>query len=157
MSPHAPVTIQSLTPLAILGQSDYRVVGILILTVTGLALAIMAVAHLVGPKRKGPIKDSTYESGMDPVGDARRRFNVRFYVVAMLFLLFDVEIVFFYPWATLFPRLSVPAGATQKDWTNQMTTHGFGSGFMLMEMFVFVAILLVGYVYAWKKGAFKWN
>lgn len=96
---------------------------------------------IIGPSRAGDVKAGTYESGMVPVGDARRRFNVRFYVVAMVFLVFDVEVVFFYPWATLFaPYVQL------------------GRGQMLMvEMFIFVGILLLAYIYAWGKGVFEWD
>jgi len=96
---------------------------------------------IIGPSRTGDVKSGTYESGMLPIGDARRRFNVRFYVVAMIFLVFDVEVVFFYPWATLFaPYVQI------------------GRGQMLMiEMFIFVGILLLAYIYAWGKGVFRWD
>jgi NADH-quinone oxidoreductase subunit A len=114
----------------------------------------MVATHVIGPRRRGTIKESTYESGVDPIGDARRRFNVRFYIVAMLFLLFHVEIVFFYPWATLFPRLR---SAEYADWAATMTAAGFGPGFFLLEMALFMAILLVGYVYAWRRGVFRWD
>ncbi len=103
----------------------------------------LLMSALVGPNRTGPGKAMAYESGMVPVGDARRRFNVRFYLVAMIFLVFDVEIVFFYPWAVLFPDAVV-----------QNTP---GSGVLLVEMLVFVAILLVAYLYAWGKGVFRWD
>ena len=96
---------------------------------------------IVGPSRHGDVKAGTYESGMMPIGDAHKRFNVRFYIVAMIFLVFDVEIVFFYPWATIF------AGYVQ-----------LGRGtLLLVEMGIFVAILLVAYFYAWGKGAFRWD
>jgi NADH-quinone oxidoreductase subunit A len=123
---------------------------------------------------------------MDPIGDARKRFNVRFYIVAMLFLLFDVEIVFFYPWATLFPRLNMGPDLTEQPTAAQlsqagfesmpqtaadyhkagyehyasvfdMSTAGFEGAFLLIEMLIFIGILLVGYIYAWRKGAFQWN
>lgn len=139
--------------------SNYAIVALLILVAAAVAGGILLLSHLVGPRRRGPIKDSVYESGMVPVGTARRRFHVRFYIVAMLFLLFDVEIVFFYPWASLFPRLNDAEveGATHADWAGQMLAAGFGSGFFLTEMLIFIAVLLVGYVYAWRKGVFRWD
>ena len=143
--------------LLLADASAYAIIGILILVLIVAAVAILILTHLVGPRRKGPIKDSTYESGMDPIGDTRKRFNVRFYIVAMLFLLFDVEIVFFYPWAVLFPRLTADQGGEQYATVAAMVQNGFGSGFLLIEMFIFIGILLVGYVYAWRKGAFQWN
>ena len=139
--------------------SNYAIVALLIMVVAAVAGGILLLSHLVGPKRRGPIKDSVYESGMVPVGTARRRFHIRFYIVAMLFLLFDVEIVFFYPWAALFPRLNDAEveGAAHADWAGQMLAGGFGSGFFLIEMLIFIAVLLVGYVYAWRKGVFRWD
>jgi NADH-quinone oxidoreductase subunit A len=110
----------------------------------GFAFANIALSLFVGPKRTGPGKETTYESGMIPIGDARKRFNVRFYIVAMIFLVFDVEIIFFYPWATIFAK-------HVKDGTSD-------EGLMLlMEMITFVVILLVAYFYAWGKGVFRWD
>lgn len=145
--------------LGALGAVEYAAIAVLLLLAGVVTLGILVASHLVGPKRKGPIKDSPYESGMQPVGDARRRFNVRFYIVAMLFLLFDVEIVFFYPWASLFPRLNEHGveGATHAAWAEELVAGGFGPGFFLVEMLIFIAILLVGYVYAWRKGVFRWQ
>src|SRR5438046_2502642 len=151
-----------LTPL-ILAQSEYAIIGILILAAIGFALLNLIGTHgadwLLKTGRRGPVKDSTYESGMVPAGDTRRRFNVRFYIVAMLFLLFDVEIVFFYPWAALFGRLNeggrVEPGDSQ--WAAAMIHAGYGRGYFLAVMMVFIAILAVGYVYAWKKDVFRWD
>ncbi|HEY1921532.1 MAG TPA: NADH-quinone oxidoreductase subunit A [Tepidisphaeraceae bacterium] len=110
----------------------------------GFAFANIALSLIVGPKRDGPGKEMTYESGMVPIGDARKRFNVRFYIVAMIFLVFDVEIVFLYPWASIFAR------HVHQDST--------GDGLiLLMEMVAFVVILLVAYFYAWGKGVFRWD
>ena len=114
----------------------------ILFTITNLVASL-----LVGPSRTGRGKETTYESGMMPIGDTRQRFNVRFYIVAMIFLVFDVEIVFMYPWATIFAPSS-QAG----------TIAGFDFGaFLLIEMFIFVAILLLAYVYAWGKGVFRWD
>jgi NADH-quinone oxidoreductase subunit A len=135
----------------ILASSGYDIIGILIITLVALATAIMIASHTIGPRRHGRIKDSTYEAGVDPIGDARQRFSVRFYIVAMLFLLFDVEIVFFYPWGVLFPRLRSDA-----TWAQPLIDSGFNAAYFLGTMLVFVAILLVGYVYAWRRGVFKW-
>jgi NADH-quinone oxidoreductase subunit A len=90
----------------------------------------------IGPKRPSEEKLSTYESGMEPVKTARERFSVKFYLVAMLFIVFDIEIVFMYPWAVKFQELGI-------------------AGFV--EMMVFIAILLVGYLYIIKKGALEWR
>jgi len=122
---------------------------VVLLLVIGLVFAIgtLTLSVIVGPSRTGPAKALTYESGMVPVGDARRRFNVRFYIVAMIFLVFDVEIIFFYPWATVFSDTVAgqsPAGAVSGT-------------VLLLEMLVFTGILLVAYLYAWGKGVFKWE
>ena len=106
----------------------------------------MLLSHMPSKwHRHGQVKDSTYESGMVPIGDARGRFNVRFYLVAMLFLLFDVELIFMYPWALAFFRSTEPAALP-----GQRT-------FLFVEMAIFVGILLVGYLYAWRKGIFRWD
>jgi NADH-quinone oxidoreductase subunit A len=107
-----------------------------------LALGVIAgivftnINRWIGPKRPTEEKLSTYESGMEPVKTARERFSVKFYLVAMLFIIFDIEIVFMYPWAVKFKELG---------------TAGF------IEMLVFIAILLVGYLYILKKGALEWR
>jgi NADH-quinone oxidoreductase subunit A len=104
----------------------------------GAAMAIMFVliSRLLSPKSTNPNKDQAYECGVLPKAEARRPLNVHYYLVAVLFVLFDLEAVFIYPWA--------------------VTLRALGSG-ALIEMFVFIAILLVGYVYAWKKGVFEWE
>jgi NADH-quinone oxidoreductase subunit A len=120
--------------------------------VTGLAAIILVVAHLFGPKRHGPVKDTPYESGMPPVMDTQRRFNIRFYIVAMLFMLFDVEVIFLWPWATAFYRAAaegVTVPLESGDWA--------GKGFLLVGMAIFFALLVFGLVYEWKRGAFQWD
>src|SRR5688500_12696307 len=119
---------------------------VVLLIVMGLVMGVGSIVAslLIGPSRTGPGKATTYESGMMPIGDTRRRFNVRFYIVAMIFLVIDVEIVFFYPWAAIF------APVVRTGTPEQSTT-------LLIEMLVFVAILLVAYVYAWGKGVFRWD
>jgi len=134
--------------------SPFAPVLILIVLVATLAGAIMILAHGIGPRRHGPVKDGTYESAMPVIADARRRFHVKFYLVAMLFLLFDVEVVFLWPWALLLRDTASPAPAT---FAQRIIDDGFGREFFLGEMAIFAAILLVGYVYAWRKGVFKWN
>ena len=109
----------------------------------GFAVTNVAVSILIGPKRSGKVKETTYESGMVPIGDTRRRFNVRFYIVAMIFLVIDVDIIFFYPWATIFA-----------PYVQKMPDK---SGALLIEMIVFVGLLLLAYVYAWGKGVFRWD
>ena len=100
------------------------------------ASAIVTLSWLIGQRRPTRAKMSPYECGMTPVGDARERFSVKFYMVAMLFILFDVEAVFLYPWAIILRDLKM---------------------FGFWEMLVYIAIVLVGFFYAWKKGVFDWN
>jgi NADH-quinone oxidoreductase subunit A len=107
-----------------------------ILLAGGIATAIISLSWLIGERKPTRAKLSPYESGMTPVGDARGRFTVKFYLVAMLFILFDVEAVFLYPWAVIVHDLK----------------H-FGLG----EMFVYIGIVLVGFFYVWKKGVLDWG
>ncbi len=118
-------------------RTAWAPIALLIVMAIVFAVGTLILSAWVGPRRNGPGKDVVYESGMIPTGDAHRRFNVRFYMVAMIFLIFDVEIVLFYPWATIFPTLRTPL--------------------LLVEMLLFVLILLVAYFYAWGKGVFKWE
>src|SRR5436305_6328328 len=124
-------------------RSSWLPVTLLILIAIGFAVVNVAASLIIGPGRTGKGKEQTYESGMVPIGDARRRFNVRFYIVAMIFLVFDVEIVFFYPWATLFSHEVIRQTAL--------------APVMLISMGLFVVILLIAYFYAWGKGVFRWD
>ena len=130
-------------------RSHWLPVFFLLLIALGFAAVNIVASVIIGPSKTGPGKESTYESGMVPIGDARRRFNVRFYLVAMIFLVFDVEIVFFYPWATLFPVAVNQSGSA--------ATAPSLAATLLISMLVFVAILLVAYFYAWGKGVFRWD
>ena len=136
--------------------SDYGIVVILILAVIAIAGVILLLTYLIGPKRGGEIKQSVYESGVDPPGDARRPFNVRFYLVAVLFLIFDVEIIFLYPWAVLFPRLRAAEGADQQ-WAAGLAEAGFSPMFFAVGIGIFFALLTIGFIYEWRKGVFKWD
>jgi NADH-quinone oxidoreductase subunit A len=118
---------------------DYIPVLIMMLVATGIGAAVLLLSHFAGPHVRGKRKDMPFECGVPPVGDARQRFSVRFYLVAILFLLFDVEAIFFFPWAVVYKKyLAINA-------------------FILVEMAVFVAILLVGYFYVLGKGALEWE
>jgi NADH-quinone oxidoreductase subunit A len=139
-------------------RNSWEPIVLLLIMGIGFAVTTITLSVLVGPSRTGPVKEGTYESGMVPIGDARQRFNVRFYIVAMIFLVFDVEIVFLYPWATIFApalqgqiNLNNPGGAAVPA-----SISGSG-GALLVEMFVFIAILLLAYFYAWGKGVFRWD
>lgn len=136
--------------------SDYAIVVILVLAVMAIAGIILALTYLIGPKRTGAVKQSVYESGVDPTGDARRRFNVRFYLVAVLFLIFDVEIVFLYPWAVLFPRLDAADGA-DRQWAADLAAAGFTPAFFAVGIGLFFLMLTIGFIYEWRKGVFRWD
>lgn len=138
------------------GLGDYAAVVILVVTVMAIAAVIMALTYLVGPKRRGNVKQSVYESGVNPVGDARRRFNVRFYLVAVLFLIFDVEVVFLYPWAVIFPRLRAVEG-TDGPRLAALAEQGFTPAFFAVGIGVFFLLLTVGFLYEWRKGVFRWD
>lgn len=115
---------------------QYYPVFVLAILAVGLVAIILTLPGLIGPRRSSPGKYVPYESGIRPVTPGRQRFHVRFSMIAMLFILFDIEVVFFYPWAVNFRELRV---------------------FGLIEMLVFIAILLVGYLYVWRRGAFRWE
>jgi len=112
-----------------------RVLIFMIIGALFVAIGLL-VAWLLRPNRPYPSKLTTYECGESPLGDTRVRFNIRFYVVALIFLIFDVEVVFLFPWATVYKNLG---------W------------FAFVEMLVFLAILLVGYAYVWRKGDLDWD
>ena len=117
------------------------------------AVGITLLSHLITRGRPNPIKDQPYESGIPPLGDARERFSVKFYMVAMLFIVFDIETVFMLPWGVWFQRLSCAGPLLAGDLCQRSSISFFGVG----EMAVFIFILLVGYVYVWKKGALQWD
>ena len=107
--------------------------------------AIIA-SHILGPHKRTAVKLMPYESGMDPIGDARQQFDIKFYLIAILFLVFDVELLFLYPWAVIAYREGADA-----VWRSE-----FGR-LVFWEILVFIASLAVAYVYAWRKGVFNWR
>jgi NADH-quinone oxidoreductase subunit A len=124
---------------------QYIPVGLLMLIAILFAAASLALPPLLGKKRThDPVKDSAYECGMPAMTEAHTRFSVKFYLIAMLFILFDIEVVFFLGWAAVFRDLIKPAA------------QGGIGGEMLLGALVFLAILEVGHIYAWKKGALDW-
>jgi NADH-quinone oxidoreductase subunit A len=102
----------------------------------GLAAVLIGASTILGKRARSPLKDTPYESGMAPVGSARERFSVKFYLVGMIFILFDIEAVFLYPWVVVYRDLKM---------------------FGFLEMLVFVLLVLVGFFYVWKKGALDWS
>lgn len=123
----------------------YTALGLLILMALIFAVANLVFTHLLGPQRQGGVKGIVYESGVNPLGTARRRFNIRFYLVAMTFLLFDVEIVFLYPWAVTFPNLRAVPGEPALE------------PIFLMRMLFFILTSIIAFVYAWRKGVFRYD
>jgi len=115
---------------------SYLPILVLIAIALAFALGSVIMSRLVGQKKPSAVKLAPYECGMPPVGTAHDRFSIKFYIIAMLFILFDIEAVFLYPWAVEFKKLGM---------------------FGFIEMGVFIAILLVGYIYVWKKGALEWE
>ena len=114
----------------------YLPILVLVIIAVCFGMGSLVFSTLIGQKKPSKIKLAPYECGCEPVGSARERFSIKFYLIAMLFILFDIEAVFLYPWSVIFKRLGM---------------------FGLMEMGVFIAILFVGYVYVWKKGALEWE
>jgi NADH-quinone oxidoreductase subunit A len=134
--------ILRLLTLATFDISSYLPVALLIVMAIIFVVVNLIGTHILGPKRHGEQKDIPYESGMNPVGTARKRFNVRFYILAMTFLVFDVEIIFLYPWAVTFTQLHTPSPE---------------SSLFLGRIMFFIATSILAYVYAWRKGVFRWD
>jgi len=122
--------------------SAYLPIGILVLMAIGFGVANLGVSRLIGPNVQGATKGIAYESGMNPIGAARKRFNIRFYMVAMTFLVFDVEIIFLYPWAVTF---------------TQLAPRSPEAGLFLGRILFFMGASVVAYVYAYRKGVFRWD
>ncbi len=122
-------------------MKEYIPILIVFIFVAGFAVTNIILSHVLGKRKNTRAKLMPYECGMDPVGSAHQRFSVKFYLIAMLFILFDIEAVFLLPWAVVFKTLS----------------RTLSRPFVFFEMMIFVAVLLVGYVYVWKKGLFEWN
>jgi NADH-quinone oxidoreductase subunit A len=121
----------------------YYPLFIFLLFVLAFAVSALVACHLIGPRKKTPVKQMTYESGMDPIGDARQRFDVRFYLVAILFLVFDVELLFLYPWAASY-------------YSGDTLPYEFRT-LVFWQVLAFLATVVVAYVYAWRKGVFQWR
>jgi NADH-quinone oxidoreductase subunit A len=114
----------------------YFPVLVQILVAAGVAAALVTISALLGKRSRSPLKDTPYESGMAPVGSARERFSVKFYLVGMIFILFDIEAVFLYPWAVVYRQLKL---------------------FGFFEMTIFIVLILGGFFYVWRKGALDWS
>jgi NADH-quinone oxidoreductase subunit A len=123
--------------------NDYLPILLMFIVAGGFAVGNIVLSQFIGQRKHTRTKMMPYECGKDPVGTARERFSVKFYLIAMIFILFDIEVIFLVPWAVVFKTLSTPA-------------YGMRT-LVYVEMMVFVALLLVGYVYVVKKGAFDWG
>ena len=122
---------------------DYLPILLMFVVAGGFAVGNIVLSQFVGQRKRTRTKLMPYECGKDPVGSARERFSVKFYLIAMIFILFDIEVIFLVPWAVVFKRLAAP---------------GFGlRNLAYLEMMAFVVLLLAGYVYVIKKGAFDWS
>lgn len=130
--------------------ADWLPIFLFAVVAVALSGGMLLVSWLIGPARQTRVKEMPYESGMDPIHDARRRFDVRFHLVAIAFLVFDVELLFLYPWAV---------ATRDPEGINRAVEQGLvsGRGLVFAEVMVFVALLALGFVYAWRKGVFEWR
>ena len=135
-------TISQLPTTLAYANNAYLPILLLLLSAILFAVGNVTISKFLGPSRKGKVKDATYESGVNPIGSARKRFNVRFYLIAMVFLVFDIEIIFLFPWAVTFRNLD-------------MTT--VDGGVWLGRIFFFIFTTIVAYVYGDRKGVFKFD
>jgi NADH-quinone oxidoreductase subunit A len=130
--------------------AEFTPVFWLLIVAIAIGAGMMVASAVLAPSKTTKVKQMPYESGMDPIGDARQRFDVRFYLVAIVFLLFDVELLFLYPWAVAQWSASSPLG----------TAAGIPAefrGWVFWEIMVFIVILAAAFAYAWRKGVFEWR
>jgi NADH-quinone oxidoreductase subunit A len=127
--------------------ATYYPIFLYLLIILGFAAVSIVMAQTIGPRKDTAVKLMPYESGMDPVGDARQRFDVKFYLIAIMFLVFDVELLFLYPWAVF---------AYPDSWPD-LSLRAWVLGPVFWQMLSFLATLAVAYVYAWRRGVFKWR
>jgi NADH-quinone oxidoreductase subunit A len=126
---------------------DYAPIGVMFLVAVGFAASQLLVTQLIGPRKRTATKLMPYECGKDPVGSARDRYSIKFYTVAVIFLLFDIEVLFMIPFAVAF-----------KELLTQQKISGIAFGTIaFVEILIFVATLVIGYIYVWKKGTFDWG
>lgn len=127
---------------------DYAPIGIMFLVAVGFAVSQLLVTQLIGPRKRTATKLMPYECGKDPVGTARDRFSIKFYTVAVIFLLFDIEVLFMVPFAVAFKYLMAQQNV------NPLIAYGT---IAFVEIMIFITTLVVGYIYVWKKGTFDWG
>ncbi len=126
---------------------DYAPIAVMFVVAMGFAASQILVTQLIGPRKRTAVKLMPYECGKDPVGSARDRFSIKFYTVAVIFLLFDIEVLFMIPFAVAFKTLLAE---------EKISGIAFGT-IALLEILVFIATLIIGYIYVWKKGTFDWG
>jgi NADH-quinone oxidoreductase subunit A len=127
-----------------------------LLASAGLGIGLLVVGRLLGPNHTTPVKEMPYESGMDPIHEASRRFNIRFHLVAIAFLVFDVELLFLYPWAVALKHEEGVQMAVESGMVSGSELVS-GRGPILGGVLVFVTLLILGLVYDWRKGLFRWR
>ena len=124
--------------------STYYPILIFLVLILGFAISALLASHFIGPRKKPTdVKMMPYESGMDPIGDARQRFDVKFYLVAILFLVFDVELLFLYPWAAAYQEGTIGRPAL--------------ASIVFVEILAYLGTVVVAYIYAWRKGVLSWR
>jgi NADH-quinone oxidoreductase subunit A len=134
--------------------TEFTPIFLFILVAIFTAISMIVLSAILGPRKTTPVKQMPYESGMDPIGDARQRFDVRYYLVAIVFLLFDVELLFLYPWAV--GQYSIDAQLA----AGSVAPAGIPSefrGVVFLEILVFILVLAAAFAYAWRKGVFEWR
>jgi NADH-quinone oxidoreductase subunit A len=145
--------------------TEFTPIFLFILVAIATAISMLVLSAVIGPRKLTAVKQMPYESGMDPIGDARQRFDVRYYLVAIVFLLFDVELLFLYPWAVaqysadIKPVVAV-AVAAGSDPILKVTPPGIPApfrGLVFGEILVFITVLAAAFAYAWRKGVFEWR
>lgn len=126
---------------------DYAPIGVMFIVAFGFAVSQLLVTQLIGPRKRTATKLMPYECGKDPIGSARDRYSIKFYTVAVIFLLFDIEVLFMIPFAVAFKELLIE---------QKISGIAFGT-IAFVEILIFVATLVIGYIYVWKKGTFDWG
>jgi NADH-quinone oxidoreductase subunit A len=140
-------------------STEFTPIFLFLLVAVGIAISMIVASAMLGPHKLTKVKQMPYESGMDPFGDARQRFDVRYYLIAIVFLLFDVELLFLYPWAVAQWSGGVP-GATSAPAGSTVGLAGIPAEFRTLvfwEIQVFIVILAAALAYAWKRGVFEWR
>ena len=140
--------------------TEYTPIFLFVIVAILIAASMLIASAVLGPRKSTRVKQMPYESGMDPIGDARQRFDVRYYLVAIVFLLFDVELLFLYPWAVAQWSADPALAATVAVDSAPGLVTGIPKefrGWVFWEILLFVVILAAAYAYAWKKGVFEWR